>query len=60
MTSSQVGLGEDAQVEAEAAAIDVLDVELDPLLPGDPGAALDLGPAGQPGRTSWRRCWRGV
>ena len=31
-----------------AAAVDVLDVELDPLLPGDPGAALDLGPAGDP------------
>src|SRR5258707_8567458 len=30
--------------------VDVPDVELDPLLPGDAGAALDLGPAGDPGQ----------
>ena len=29
--------------------VDVPDVELDPLLPGDAGAALDLRPAGDPG-----------
>ena len=37
-------------VEGGAAVVDVLDVELDPLLPGDAGAALDLGPAGDPGQ----------
>src|SRR5262249_14289587 len=43
------GAGEDAGVEAGRAVLDVPDVELDPRLPGDPGAALDLGPAGDPG-----------
>ena len=49
MTRSQSGLGEDAGVEGGRAVVDVPDVELDPLLPGDAGAALDLGPAGDPG-----------
>src|SRR5262249_2379765 len=40
------GPEQDAGVEQRAAVVDVVDVELDPLLPGDAGAALDLGPAG--------------
>ena len=42
-------LGEDPQVEPERTVLDVPDVELDPLLPGDPGATVDLGPAGHAG-----------
>ena len=43
------GLGEDAGVEGGAAAFDVIDIELDPLLPGNAGASLHLGPAGDAG-----------
>src|SRR3954454_7298700 len=39
---------EDLQVEPDRAMLDVPDVELDPLLPGDAGAAVDLRPAGDP------------
>ena len=41
--------GEDLQVEAQRAMLDVPDVQLDPLLPRDPGAAVDLGPPGDAG-----------
>src|SRR5947207_1361372 len=36
---------QDAGVQSGAAVVDVPDVQLDPLLPGDAGAALNLGPA---------------
>src|SRR5712672_911640 len=41
---------EDAGVEGGAAVLDVPDVELDPLLPGNAGTALHLGPPGDPGQ----------
>src|SRR5215211_4445932 len=44
------GPREDAQVEAGRAMLDVPDVQLDPLLPGDPGAAVDLSPSRDAGR----------
>ena len=43
------GHPEDAEVEHGGAVGDVPVVELDPLGPGDLGAALHLGPAGDPG-----------
>ena len=49
MTSSQAVFARMRRSSGGAAAFDVLDVELDPLLPGDPGPALDLGPTGDPG-----------
>src|SRR4051794_1175617 len=39
---------EDLQVDRERAALDVPDVELDPLRPGQRRAAVDLRPAGDP------------
>src|ERR1051326_9356920 len=44
------GLGEDEGVEGGAATLDVPEVELDALLPGNAGATADLGPAGDPGQ----------
>src|SRR5207302_11415818 len=41
--------GEDLQVEPQRAPLDVPEVELDPLVPGDPRTAVDLRPAGEPG-----------
>src|SRR4029079_467923 len=42
------GAGEDSEVEARRAVLDVPVVELDPLTPGDPGPAVDLRPSGDP------------
>src|ERR687885_657201 len=39
---------EDLQVEPRRAVLDVPDVELDPLVPRQPRAAVDLRPAGDP------------
>ena len=40
---------QDPQVERQRAVLDVPEVELDPLRPRQRGAAVDLGPAGDPG-----------
>ena len=48
MRTSQAVRARMRRSRASAAVVDVPDVELDPLLPGDAGAALDLGPAGDP------------
>ena len=48
MTSSQAVFARMRRSRPASAAVDVLDVELDPLLPGDARPALDLGPAGDP------------
>src|SRR5687767_226055 len=42
--------GENAQVEPEGAVLHVPDVELDAFVPGEACAAVDLGPAGDPGQ----------
>src|SRR6266542_3421563 len=43
------GAQEDLQVEPRGAVLDVPDVQLDALCPRQPGAAVDLGPAGDAG-----------
>src|SRR5262245_56677206 len=40
---------EDREIHAWGAVVDVPDVELDPVRPRERGAAVDLGPAGEPG-----------
>ena len=49
---------QDQQVGERRAVLDVPDVQLDPLVPGERRAAVDLRPARDPGRTSSRFRWR--
>src|SRR3954451_11146226 len=43
------GAGEDAEIQPGRAVLDVPDVELDSLLPGDPGPTVNLSPSRHPG-----------
>ena len=54
------GARQDPRIEPQRAVLDVPEVELDPLAPGQRGAAVDLRPPGDPGLDASRPRWRGV